>query len=170
MQEGLFPKKLRIYRFMMARLPLHRFFKHQSLSIVHSWAIWSFWSTLKPKYWQYFSLFYSRGFWGLYNLDYKVTKLQSIEPLFWKAVLYIKPAEPSSIILVLILFLGKTTKEILLMQMTNWEDKGTAGPIHYPMWVWNFENKCYWYVVCWWFITAIIWNVCLLFPQKRLVV
>lgn len=121
MQEGLFPKELRIYRFMMARLPLHRFFKHQSLSIVHSWAIWSFWSTLKPKYWQYFSLFYSRGFWGLYNLDYKVTKLQSIEPLFWKAVLYIKPAEPSSIILVLILFLGKTTKEILLMQMTNCE-------------------------------------------------
>lgn len=121
MQEGLFPKKLRIYGFMMARLPLHRFFKHQSLSIVHSWSIWSFWSMLKPKYWQYFSLFYSRGFWGLYNLDYKVTKLQSIEPLFWMAVLYIKPAELPSIILVLILFLGKTTKEILLMQMTNCE-------------------------------------------------
>lgn len=125
------------------------------------------WSTLKPKYWQYFSYFIAKD---LEDYTIWITKLQSTEPsfsmqnlqalylIFWQCIgSHLFPGE-------------KLKGNFADADDKLWGDKGSADPIHYPTWVWNFGHKCYWYINCWWLITAIIWNVCLIFPQKRLVV
>lgn len=115
MQERLFSKKLRIYEFIDPRLPFHRFFKHQS------------WTTLKPKYWQYFSYLIAEDF---ENYIICITKSQSCKVFshYFQLLFRTQSLQNfehyicfSDSALFLILFLGKSTKEILLMQMANCE-------------------------------------------------
>lgn len=175
-QEGLFSKKLRIYVFMIARLPFQIFqasvFRHRTFIVKLI-----LWSTLKSKYWQHFSYFISEDFedctiqitksqscnvlthyFQLLFCTWSLQNLQALCLLFWKCIgSHPFPGE-------------KLQGNFADADDKLWEDKGSVDPIHYSTWVWNFEKKCYLYVILWWFIMAIIWNVCFVFPQKRLVV
>lgn len=132
MQKRLFSKKLRIYEFIDLRLPFHRFFKHQS------------WTTLKPKYWQYFSYLIAEDF---ENYIICITKSQSCKVLshYFQLLFRTKPSELWALHLLFWQcivshpFPGeKHQGNITDADGKLWEDKVSAGPIHYLMWAWNY--------------------------------